>query len=81
MGDALGSALVTIPQSCLDARAAAPGIALINSIANRGGFVATAAFGIINDRVRTRPAGKPPATAPETTPGAARTTHPGPATA
>ena len=104
----------TIPQSYLDARAAAPGIALINSIGNLGGFVAPTAFGIIedstgstegglvgltvvgflaalsvllvrgggrNDRVRTRPAGKPAATAPETTPGAARTTHPGPATA
>ncbi|MFJ9196525.1 MFS transporter [Streptomyces flaveolus] len=104
----------TIPQSYLDARAAAPGIALINSIGNLGGFVAPTAFGIIedttgstkgglvgltvvgflaalsvllvrgggrNDRVRTRPVGKPAATAPETTPGAARTTHPGPATA
>jgi MFS family permease len=104
----------TIPQSYLDARAAAPGIALINSIGNLGGFVAPTAFGIIedstgstegglvgltvvgflaalsvllvrgggrNDRVRTRPARKPAATAPETTPGAARTSHPGPATA
>ncbi|MET7272412.1 MFS transporter [Streptomyces flaveolus] len=104
----------TIPQSYLDARAAAPGIALINSIGNLGGFVAPTAFGIIedstgstegglvgltvvgflaalsvllvrgggrNDRVRTRTARKPAATAPETTPGAARTSHPGPATA
>ncbi|MEU0849491.1 MFS transporter [Streptomyces flaveolus] len=104
----------TIPQSYLDARAAAPGIALINSIGNLGGFVAPTAFGIIedstgstegglvgltvvgflaalsvllvrgggrNDRVRTRAARKPAATAPETTPGAARTSHPGPATA
>ncbi|GGQ44410.1 MFS transporter [Streptomyces flaveolus] len=104
----------TIPQSYLDARAAAPGIALINSIGNLGGFVAPTAFGIIedstgstegglvgltvvgflaalsvllvrgggrNDRVRTRPARKPAGTAPETTPGAARTSHPGPATA
>ncbi|MFF9451700.1 hypothetical protein [Streptomyces flaveolus] len=53
MGDALGSALVTIPQSCLDARAAARGIALINSIGDLGGFVAPTAY----DRVRTRPAG------------------------
>ncbi|WP_030180953.1 MFS transporter [Streptomyces violaceorubidus] len=104
----------TIPQSYLDARAAAPGIALINSIGNLGGFVAPTAFGIIedttgstkgglvgltvvgflaalsvllvrgggrNDRVRTRPAGAAAAPAPETTPGAARTAHPGPATA
>ncbi|MFJ4332704.1 MULTISPECIES: MFS transporter [unclassified Streptomyces] len=104
----------TIPQSYLDARAAAPGIALINSIGNLGGFVAPTAFGIIedttgstkgglvgltvvgflaalsvllvrgggrNDRVRTRPAGAAAAPAPETSPGAARTTHPGPATA
>ncbi|MFE1587676.1 MFS transporter [Streptomyces sp. NPDC058737] len=104
----------TIPQSYLDARAAAPGIALINSIGNLGGFVAPTAFGIIedttgstkgglvgltvvgflaalsvllvrgggrNDRVRTRPAKAPAAPAPETTPGAARTAHPGPATA
>ncbi|MFF4468018.1 MFS transporter [Streptomyces sp. NPDC001599] len=103
----------TIPQSYLDARAAAPGIALINSIGNLGGFVAPTAFGIIedttgstkgglvgltvvgflaalsvllvrgggrNDRVRTRPA-RAAAPAPETTPGAARTAHPGPATA
>ncbi|MEU9589580.1 MFS transporter [Streptomyces sp. NPDC048219] len=104
----------TIPQSYLDARAAAPGIALINSIGNLGGFVAPTAFGIIedttgstkgglvgltvvgflaavsvllvrgggrNDRVRTRAAKTPAATAPEATPGAARTAHPGPATA
>ncbi|MFI1754559.1 MFS transporter [Streptomyces sp. NPDC020571] len=104
----------TIPQSYLDARAAAPGIALINSIGNLGGFVAPTAFGIIedttgstkgglvgltvvgflaalsvllvrgggrNDRVRTRPAGAAAAPAPETGPGAARTAHPGPATA
>ncbi|MFI0034317.1 MFS transporter [Streptomyces mutabilis] len=103
----------TIPQSYLDARAAAPGIALINSIGNLGGFVAPTAFGIIedttgstegglvgltvigflaalsvllvrgggrNDRVRTRPAKAVAAPAPETTPGAARTVHPGPAT-
>jgi D-galactonate transporter len=103
----------TIPQSYLDARAAAPGIALINSIGNLGGFVAPTAFGIIedttgstegglvgltvvgflaalsvllvrgggrNDRVRTRPAKAVAAPAPETTPGAARTAHPGPAT-
>ncbi|MFF1569544.1 MFS transporter [Streptomyces sp. NPDC058293] len=37
----------TIPQSYLDARAAAPGIALINSIGNLGGFVAPTAFGIL----------------------------------
>lgn len=104
----------TIPQSYLDARAAAPGIALINSIGNLGGFVAPTAFGIIedttgstkgglvgltvvgflaalsvllvrgggrNDRVRTRPAKAVAAPAPETTPGAARTAQPGPATA
>ncbi|GGP33333.1 D-galactonate transporter [Streptomyces calvus] len=107
----------TIPQSYLDARAAAPGIALINSIGNLGGFVAPTAFGIIedttgstkaglvgltvvgflaalsvllvrgggrNDRVRARPAkapAVPPAPASGATPGAARTTHPGPATA
>ncbi|MDX3368803.1 MULTISPECIES: MFS transporter [Streptomyces] len=104
----------TIPQSYLDARAAAPGIALINSIGNLGGFVAPTAFGIIedttgstkgglvgltvvgflaalsvllvrgggrNDRVRTRPARAVAAPAPETTPGAARTAQPGPATA
>lgn len=103
----------TIPQSYLDARAAAPGIALINSIGNLGGFVAPTAFGIIedttgstegglvgltvvgflaalsvllvrgggrNDRVRTRPAKAVAAPAPETTPGAARTVHQGPAT-
>ena len=39
----------TIPQSYLDARAAAPGIALINSIGNLGGFVAPTAFGPIED--------------------------------
>ena len=39
----------TIPQSYLDARAAAPGIALINSIGNLGGFVAPTAFGLIED--------------------------------
>ncbi|CAM5230372.1 MFS transporter OS=Streptomyces tendae OX=1932 GN=GUR47_05550 PE=4 SV=1 [Streptomyces tendae] len=39
----------TIPQSYLDARAAAPGIALVNSIGNLGGFVAPTAFGIIED--------------------------------
>ncbi|MFD8521072.1 MFS transporter [Streptomyces capillispiralis] len=104
----------TIPQSYLDARAAAPGIALINSIGNLGGFVAPTAFGIIedstgstkgglvgltvvgflaalsvllvrgggrNDRVRTSPSKAPTATAPGTTPGAARTAHPGPSTA
>ncbi|WP_241965490.1 MFS transporter [Streptomyces sp. MH60] len=104
----------TIPQSYLDARAAAPGIALINSIGNLGGFVAPTAFGIIedttgstkgglvgltvvgflaalsvllvrgggrNDRVRTRPARAAAAPAPETGAGAARTAHPGPATA
>lgn len=104
----------TIPQSYLDARAAAPGIALINSIGNLGGFVAPTAFGIIedttgstkgglvgltvvgflaalsvllvrgggrNDRVRTRPTRAVAAPAPETTPGAARTAQPGPATA
>ncbi|MEU8734607.1 MFS transporter [Streptomyces tendae] len=104
----------TIPQSYLDARAAAPGIALINSIGNLGGFVAPTAFGIIedttgstkgglvgltvvgflaalsvllvrgggrNDRVRARPARAAAAPAPETTPGAARTAHSGPATA
>ncbi|MES4829928.1 MFS transporter [Streptomyces anthocyanicus] len=104
----------TIPQSYLDARAAAPGIALINSIGNLGGFVAPTAFGIIedttgstkgglvgltvvgflaalsvllvrgggrNDRVRTRPAKAVAAPEPETTPGAARTAQPGPATA
>jgi D-galactonate transporter len=104
----------TIPQSYLDARAAAPGIALINSIGNLGGFVAPTAFGIIedstgstkgglvgltvvgflaalsvllvrgggrNDRVRTRPAKTPPAPAPKTTPGAARSAPPGSATA
>ncbi|WP_436850407.1 MFS transporter [Streptomyces griseoloalbus] len=104
----------TIPQSYLDARAAAPGIALINSIGNLGGFVAPTAFGIIedstgstkgglvgltvvgflaalsvllvrgggrNDRVRSRPVKAPTATAPGTTPGAARTVDPGPATA
>ncbi|MGM9344526.1 hypothetical protein [Streptomyces salinarius] len=41
--------LWTIPQSYLDARAAAPGIGLINSIGNLGGFVAPTAFGIIED--------------------------------
>ena len=104
----------TIPQSYLDARAAAPGIALINSIGNLGGFVAPTAFGIIedttgstkgglvgltvvgflaalsvllvrgggrNDRVRARPAEAAAAPAPEATPGAARSAHPGPATA
>ncbi|NDZ80240.1 MFS transporter [Streptomyces sp. SID10853] len=39
----------TIPQSYLDARAAAPGIALINSIGNLGGFVAPTAFGLLED--------------------------------
>lgn len=39
-----------IPQSYLDARIAAPVIALINSIGNLGGFVAPAAFGILEER-------------------------------
>lgn len=39
----------TIPQSYLDARAAAPGIALVNSIGNLGGFVAPTAFGLVED--------------------------------
>jgi MFS family permease len=105
----------TIPQSYLDARAAAPGIALINSIGNLGGFVAPTAFGIIedttgstqaglvgltvvgflaalsvllvrgggrNDRVRTRATPAPAAaSAPETSPGAARSGLPGTAPA
>jgi nitrate/nitrite transporter NarK len=47
----------TIPQSYLDARAAAPGIALINSIGNLGGFVAPTAFGIIEDTTGSTKAG------------------------
>ncbi|MFE0455677.1 MFS transporter [Streptomyces sp. NPDC058914] len=47
----------TIPQSYLDARAAAPGIALINSIGNLGGFVAPTAFGIIEDTTGSTRAG------------------------
>ncbi|MFE9623199.1 MFS transporter [Streptomyces sp. NPDC006527] len=47
----------TIPQSYLDARAAAPGIALINSIGNLGGFVAPTAFGIIEDTTGSTQAG------------------------
>lgn len=47
----------TIPQSYLDARAAAPGIALINSIGNLGGFVAPTAFGIIEDATGSTKAG------------------------
>ncbi|MFJ1971270.1 MFS transporter [Streptomyces sp. NPDC087903] len=41
--------LWTIPRSYLDARAVAPGIALVNSIGNLGGFVAPTAFGLIED--------------------------------
>jgi MFS family permease len=47
----------TIPQSYLDARAAAPGIALINSLGNLGGFVAPTAFGIIQDATGSTKAG------------------------
>ncbi|MGW0711795.1 MFS transporter [Streptomyces sp. NPDC002643] len=47
----------TIPQSYLDARAAAPGIALINSIGNLGGFVAPTTFGIIEDTTGSTKAG------------------------
>ncbi|WP_212912033.1 MFS transporter [Streptomyces sp. TS71-3] len=47
----------TIPQSYLDARAAAPGIALINSLGNLGGFVAPTAFGIIEDATGSTKAG------------------------
>ncbi len=47
----------TIPQSYLDARAAAPGIALINSIGNLGGFVAPTAFGLIEDATGSTRAG------------------------
>ncbi|MEU0738047.1 MFS transporter [Streptomyces sp. NPDC006134] len=108
----------TIPQSYLDARIAAPAIALINSVGNLGGFVAPTAFGLVeeatgsttgglvgltvvgflaalsvlllrgggrNDRVRARrakaPAARTPGTAPDTTPGAARTGRPGTAAA
>ncbi len=39
-----------IPQSYLDARIAAAVIALINSIGNLGGFVAPAAFGLLEER-------------------------------
>lgn len=39
-----------IPQGYLDARIAAAVIALINSIGNLGGFVAPAAFGILEER-------------------------------
>ncbi|HEX7086870.1 MAG TPA: MFS transporter [Vicinamibacterales bacterium] len=39
-----------IPQSYLDARIAAAVIALINSLGNLGGFVAPAAFGILEER-------------------------------
>lgn len=47
----------TIPQSYLDARAAAPGIALINSVGNLGGFVAPTAFGLIEDATGSTKAG------------------------
>ncbi|MZD06683.1 MFS transporter [Streptomyces sp. SID5785] len=47
----------TIPQSYLDARAAAPGIALINSVGNLGGFVAPTAFGLIEDATGSTEAG------------------------
>ncbi|MFJ8330746.1 MFS transporter [Streptomyces sp. NPDC094437] len=47
----------TIPQSYLDARAAAPGIALVNSLGNLGGFVAPTAFGIIEDTTGSTKAG------------------------
>nr|WP_189938029.1 MFS transporter [Streptomyces sulfonofaciens] len=47
----------TIPQSYLDARAAAPGIALINSLGNLGGFVAPTAFGLIEDATGSTRAG------------------------
>ena len=39
-----------IPQSYLDARISAAVIALINSIGNLGGFVAPAAFGVLEER-------------------------------
>ncbi len=39
----------TIPQSYLDARVAAPAIALVNSLGNLGGFVSPTAFGILQD--------------------------------
>ncbi|WP_078877765.1 MFS transporter [Streptomyces sp. 150FB] len=39
----------TIPQSYLDARVAAPAIALINSVGNLGGFVSPTVFGILQD--------------------------------
>ncbi|MEU9486697.1 MFS transporter [Streptomyces decoyicus] len=39
----------TIPQSYLDARIAAPAIALVNSLGNLGGFVSPTAFGILQD--------------------------------
>jgi len=39
-----------IPQAYLDARIAAPAIALINSVGNLGGFVARTAFGIFEAR-------------------------------
>ncbi len=39
-----------IPQSYLDARIAAAVIALINSLGNLGGFVAPAAFGLLEER-------------------------------
>ncbi|MGI5468687.1 MFS transporter [Streptomyces sp. CA-132043] len=39
----------TIPQSYLDARIAAPAIALVNSLGNLGGFVSPTAFGLLED--------------------------------
>jgi nitrate/nitrite transporter NarK len=39
-----------IPQGYLDARIAAPVIALINSIGNLGGFVAPATFGFLEQK-------------------------------
>lgn len=39
----------TIPQSYLDARIAAPAIALVNSLGSLGGFVSPTAFGILQD--------------------------------
>ncbi len=39
----------TIPQSYLDARIAAPAIALVNSLGNLGGFVSPTVFGILED--------------------------------
>lgn len=47
---AAAALFMTIPQRTLDASVSGPGLALITSIGNLGGFVAPFAFGILEDR-------------------------------